>query len=269
MDIYNNTYVPDILHGIAENLLLPTMIIIILMILVCLFFVGQLIAEYFTERRAYKQNMAQIVNDIDAASYDTITDIIAESKLLRYQKQALMVVSKNMGLSEEALFSLAQIQINATEAYYNRRLAWTDTISKIAPMLGLMGTLIPLGPGIVGLGQNDASILSQALLLAFDATVCGLACAILSLVVSRIRGSWYAQYTNTVESLMGCVIDRADEARKAGVQLPANYTGDPIAEYSARAVNGKTEKGKAGAQPEPASGAEPSPHADADAEGRV
>ena len=245
MEIYNNTYVPDILHGIAENLLLPTMVIIILMILVCLFFVGQVIVEYFTERRAYKQNMAAIVNDIDAATYEDITDIIASSKLLRYQKNALMVVSKNMGLSEEALFSLAQIQINAVEAYYNRRLAWTDTISKIAPMLGLMGTLIPLGPGIVGLGQKDPSILSQALLLAFDATVCGLACAILALVVSRIRGSWYAQYTNTVESLMGCIIDRAAEARKAGVELPANYTGDPVKEYEQQTADAKGKSRKA------------------------
>ena len=244
MEIYNNTYVPDILHGIAENLLLPTMVIIILMILVCLFFVGQVIVEYFTERRAYKQNMAAIVNDIDAATYEDITDIIASSKLLRYQKQTLMVVSKNMGLSEEALFSLAQIQVNTVEAYYNRRLSWTDTISKIAPMLGLMGTLIPLGPGIVGLGQNDASILSQALLLAFDATVCGLACAILALVVSRIRGTWYAQYTNTVESLMGCVIDRAAEARKAGVELPANYTGDPVKEYEKLSQEGAKDKGR-------------------------
>lgn len=254
MDIYNNTYVPDILHGIAENLLLPTMIIIIGLIVVCLFFVGQVIVEALTERRAYKQNMAQIVNDLDAASYDDIVQVIADSKLLRYQKQALLIVARNMGLSEEALFSLAQIQINATEAFYNRRLSWTDTISKIAPMLGLMGTLIPLGPGIVGLGQNDASILSEALLLAFDATVCGLACAILSLIVSRIRGSWYAQYTNTVESLMGVIIDRADEARKAGIQLPQNYTGNPVKELDElrRGAQGKGKGGRKKAQDESA-----------------
>ena len=229
MQIYEETYVPDILHGIAENLLLPTMIIIILLILVCLFFIGQVLVEYFTERRHYKQNMAKIVNDIDEASYETIESVIIDSQLLRYQKKGLLVVAKNMGLGEEALFSLAQLQINAIESYYNKRLAWTDVISKVAPMLGLMGTLIPLGPGITALGQNNASVLSSALLLAFDATVCGLACAIVTLIISRIRGAWYAQYTNTVESLMSCIIDRAAEARKLGIQLPANYLDDPIA----------------------------------------
>ena len=233
MNVYENSYLPDVLHGIAENLLIPTMVVIIALILVSLFLIGQCIAERFTERRHYKLNMAEIINQLDAAGYENITDVIVDSKLLRFQKAALLVVSRNMGLGEEALFSLAQLQIGSTEAHYNRRLAWTDVISKIAPMLGLMGTLIPLGPGIVALGQNDVTALSNALLLAFDATVCGLACAITSLIISRIRGAWYAQYINTLESLMSCVIDRAEKARNEGIVLPCEYVGDPIEEFKA------------------------------------
>lgn len=233
MNVYENSYLPDVLHGIAENLLIPTMVVIIALIIVSLFLIGQCIAEAFTERRHYKLNMAEIINQLDAASYENINEVITESKLLRFQKAALLVVSRNMGLGEEALFSLAQLQIGSTEAHYNRRLGWTDVISKIAPMLGLMGTLIPLGPGIVALGQNDVTSLSNALLLAFDATVCGLACAITSLIISRIRGAWYAQYVNTLESLMSCIIDRAEQARKDGIELPCEYVGDPIEEFKA------------------------------------
>nr|HML26703.1 MotA/TolQ/ExbB proton channel family protein [Methanomethylovorans sp.] len=36
-----------------------------------------------------------------------------------------------------------------------KRLEQTRIITNIAPMLGLMGTLIPLGPALVALSQGD------------------------------------------------------------------------------------------------------------------
>lgn len=228
MDVFQDTYLPDILHDIATGLLTPTMVVIILLILVSIFFIGQLIVEFFTERRHFKQNMPEIVNAINNVGHDKVTEVIAKSKLLIYQKAALVTVSKNMGLPEEPLFALAQSEVNDAEKVYKKRLAWTDVISKVAPMLGLMGTLIPLGPGIVALGQGDTLALSQSLLLAFDATVCGLVCAVLALIISKIRAGWYADYINSLESVMSCVIDKASEARSAGLTLPTNYVDSPL-----------------------------------------
>ncbi|MGI6590166.1 MAG: MotA/TolQ/ExbB proton channel family protein [Eggerthellaceae bacterium] len=233
MNIYNDTYLPDILHGIAQGLLIPTMVLIVLLLLVSVFFIGSILVEYFTERRHFKQNRAAIVNDVNNATYENVTSAILDSNLLRYQKSALITVSKNMGLDEEMLFSLAQMEVNNVAKRFNRRVAWTDTISKIGPLAGLMGTLIPLGPGMVALGQGDVTSLSNSLLLAFDATICGLVCAIVALVISKVRSGWYAEYLNTLESIMGCVVDKADEARKAGIKLPTNYVGDPLEEFVA------------------------------------
>ncbi len=244
MNIYQETYLPDILHDIAQGLLAPTMVFIILLILVSLFFFGQLIVEYFSERRHFKQNMSSIVNAINNADYGDVTSVVLDSALLRFQKAALVTASRNMGLPEEPLFALAQIEVNAVEKHYKRRLAWTDTISKIAPLLGLMGTLIPLGPGIVALGQGDTVELSNSLLLAFDATVCGLICAIFALVVSKIRSGWYTEYVDTLESIMSCVIDKAAQAREEGVLLPANYEGDPLQEFLAADEEAQSPKKK-------------------------
>jgi len=230
-DIYQNTYLFDILHAIAQSLLVPTIIIIMLLILASLAFIGQIIVEFFTERRHFKQNMPEIINAINDSDYASVTTVIIRSHLLKYQKSALAIVSKNMGLPEDPLFALAQSSINGTEKRYQRRLAWTDTISKIAPMLGLMGTLIPLGPGIVALGANDITVLSQSLGIAFDATVSGLACAVAALIISRIRSGWYGEYINTLESLMSCVLDKATQARASGVRLKANFTGDPLKDF--------------------------------------
>lgn len=242
MDLYNDTYLPDILHSVAQGLLVPAMAAILVMLALTLFFFGQVIFEYFCERRHFRQNMPEIINQISDAAYDGLTSVVSSSHLLAYQKAALIRICRNMGLGEEPLFALAQTEIGALERRFKQRLAWTDTIAKIAPLLGLMGTLIPLGPGIVALGQNDITLLSQSLLLAFDATVCGLICAIITLVLSRIRSGWYSQYVDSLESLVSCVIDRAAQARAAGVQLETGYIGDPLKEAKERARAAKAEK---------------------------
>ena len=226
-----NKYLDSILHNISQGMLVPTIIALILLIVGSIFLIAQIIVEFFTERRHYKQNMPSIINTINDAKYDQITSIVCDSALLRFQKCALMVVSRNMGLPEEPLFALAQVQIEQAEKRYKNRIAWTDTISKIAPLLGLMGTLIPLGPGIVALGNKDVSQLSNALLVAFDATVCGLICAIVSLIISKIRSGWYTSYINVLESLMSVILDKAAHARAEGVQLPKGYKGDPYQEF--------------------------------------
>ena len=49
-NLYESTYLPDILHDIAQGLLVPTMVVVVALIVVSLFFIGQIIVEAFTER---------------------------------------------------------------------------------------------------------------------------------------------------------------------------------------------------------------------------
>ena len=72
-----------------------------------------------------------------------------------------------------------------------RRLERTDILTRVSPMLGLMGTLIPLGPGLAGLGQGDLAILTNAVTVAFDTTVIGLLAGIIGFVLGRLRRRWY------------------------------------------------------------------------------
>lgn len=85
---------------------------------------------------------------------------------------------------------------------------FTDLASKLGPMLGLLGTLIPLGPGIIALGQGDTYTLSVSLMTAFDTTVAGLCIAAVCMIVSTIRRRWYAAYMADLETLTSCVCER-------------------------------------------------------------
>jgi biopolymer transport protein ExbB/TolQ len=71
-------------------------------------------------------------------------------------------------------------------------------------MFGLMGTLIPLGPGLAALGRGDVASLANAVTVAFDTTVLGLAVGIVGFCLARARRSHYDR-----------VFDRLDQFEQA------------------------------------------------------
>lgn len=82
-----------------------------------------------------------------------------------------------------------------------RRLERADLLARIPPMLGLMATIIPLGPGLAALGRGDPAQLASAVTVAFDATVLGLVAGIGGLVIGKLRRRWYEETLEAMESL--------------------------------------------------------------------
>ena len=240
-------YLQEIMRNVAASLMIPVMIVLVCLILFAVYSVGAIIAEFFIERRHFKANMPRDIKAIKDAEYVDLPATIEGTGLLRRQKEALQVVVANMGLPEDDLFALAKAEVSATDARYRRKVARNDLVTKIAPMMGLMCTLIPLGPGIVAMGQGEVNLLSNSLLVAFDGTVAGLIGGVVSMVVASIRKRWYANYLVAMESLTTCILEKAAQARRDGVELP--YEGDIRAKAEAmRADAGKPVKSKRASQ---------------------
>lgn len=85
------------------------------------------------------------------------------------------------------------------QAVARRRLERADLLARIPPMLGLMATIIPLGPGLAALGQGDPSRLASAVTVAFDATVLGLVAGIVGLLIGKLRRRWYEELLEALE----------------------------------------------------------------------
>lgn len=83
------------------------------------------------------------------------------------------------------------LRLDRTEAELARRMDRAKTWVRLGPMLGLCGTLIPLGPALVALAQNDLASLSEGLILAFGTTVMGLIAGGLAWVVMNTQQRWY------------------------------------------------------------------------------
>lgn len=220
MDLLNDLYLTDILHMVAEYLLVPTVILLLILIIYALYSVGSLIVEAVVERRYYRAQIPELTALLERASMDRLSQVVDESGLLRRQKDDLDELIAYLYLPEEGRVEVAKRLLANEDLRHKKVLDRTDIAAKTAPMLGLMGTLIPLGPGIIALGTGDVETLSQALLVAFDTTVAGLATAVLCFIVSRIRRRWYADYLVSMEACYNVLLERGAMAHEEGYVFP-------------------------------------------------
>ncbi|GAW92498.1 MotA/TolQ/ExbB proton channel family protein [Calderihabitans maritimus] len=193
-------YLGKILHIIAQSLLLPCILGLIILLIQALFHLGGLVAEFQQRRRERIKPITEFIatlpqnpnwqelietGAVPAAFKPVMTAFLAES----YRGEIVRRVLAEKLLSQEEL-AAAKV------------LAKTDMIARLGPVLGLMGTLIPLGPGLAALGRGDIQALAQAVIVAFDTTVVGLAAGGIASLISKARRRWYEEYLNGLEALL-------------------------------------------------------------------
>ena len=196
------------MRAIASAMQTPVVILLLILVAAAVFMIGWIISEYFTERRHLRSRLPRMVDALnEAENNEDIDACISSGELLVRQKKALYELTSHPEITPLMRESLAVRLIQEEQSFYERRLKITDIIAKIGPMLGLLGTLIPLGPGIIALGQGDTITLSSSLLTAFDTTIMGLLAAAVAIVISTIRSRWYANYMSVLETLMECILE--------------------------------------------------------------
>jgi len=68
-------------------------------------------------------------------------------------------------------------------------------------MMGLMGTLIPMGPALAGLASGDIESMARNMQVAFATTVTGLVAAAIGYVTQQVKQRWYLQDITNLEYL--------------------------------------------------------------------
>ena len=200
--------ISDILRAVARTMETPVVVVLILLMAAAVFMLGWLIAEALGERRKLTAALPALIEKLRESPGDReMAAAIESAGLLRRQKAALLELLAHSEFTPVMLEALAAQLLETEEARWNRTVLWTDLIARLGPMFGLLGTLIPLGPGIIALGQGDTFTLSQSLLTAFDTTVAGLLAAALASVISAVRKRWYRRYATDLETLAECILE--------------------------------------------------------------
>ncbi len=71
-----------------------------------------------------------------------------------------------------------------------------------------------MGPGLAVLGAGDINGLAQAIIIAFDTTVVGLAAGGIAYVISKVRKRWYEDNLTTLETITESVLEVLNNASK-------------------------------------------------------
>lgn len=218
--------VKDMLRAVSAGLQIPTIIILLCLVALTVVLLGSLVVEYFTERKQLSGSIPELIDSLQGKNGRELAAVIKNSGLLQRQKAAVLELVQRENLPLDTRIALAKKLLLDEEKHYVGRVRISDLISKIAPMFGLMGTLIPLAPGLIALGQGDTKTLSDSLLIAFDTTVAGLISAAVSLFISSVRKSWYAGYSSSLEAVMDAVLD-CEEAGDAPqkIKVKVSKTG--------------------------------------------
>lgn len=201
--------VSGILRTFSTMLNVPVIAALVVLIFITLLLLGALIGEYFVEHKYLKVELPRFLDQINACSTDVnqIRACVKESGLLKQQKNALLELTRHPEMTASMREALSDRLLDEAQEEYDRRVRLSDYIAKIGPILGLLGTLIPLGPGIIALGQGDTATLSSSLLTAFDTTIAGLFAAGIAMLISGTRKTWYSKYMSILETAVDCMLE--------------------------------------------------------------
>jgi biopolymer transport protein ExbB/TolQ len=91
------------------------------------------------------------------------------------------------------------LAIAELEAVASQRLEVSRIATRVAPMLGLVATMIPMGPALKALGDGQLADVSHSLMVAFSAVILALIAAALTFWAHSVRRRWYATDLLAVE----------------------------------------------------------------------
>ena len=200
--------VNSILRAIVANLQTPVVIILLILMIATVVVAGTFVFEFFVEHRRLQADVPKLIETMNTTKVCDMSDLVNRNELLPRQKKVLKQLIQEQKMDSESREIYAAQLLFEEEEHYQNYLRWPQMISKLSPMFGLLGTLVPLGPGLMALGEGNTALLSQSLLIAFDTTSAGVLIAAVALVIAQIRRQWYRNYAQVLESLMEGILDK-------------------------------------------------------------
>ena len=186
--------ISDILYWISTGLLVPVIVALILLFLRSLLLIGSFFGQYLAIRKSAAQ-IRKALTGITSENIDSITaNLPKKSDMLVVSFVKKMIENKDNYAEVKRL--LAEFEIAA-----DKDIATCKMLSKLGPMLGLMGTLIPMGPALAGLASGDIESMARNMQVAFATTVTGLVAAAIGYVTQQVKQRWYLQDMSNLEYL--------------------------------------------------------------------
>jgi biopolymer transport protein ExbB/TolQ len=209
----------DALAQIATVLRVPVLIAAIVVLLAGAFEVGRYGSELWRRwRRGREMELSQLVRR--AAADPANVAYYAYHAPSAFAEAALTAIVAAVTIGRPADMEQALV---AYELAVQRRLDRTRILVRAGPAIGLMGTLIPLAPGLAALGDGDVSALAGDLRDALAATVIGLLVGTVAFALTLVRTRIYTEDLAALERAAEAL--RHDVFSPLATPVPAGRVG--------------------------------------------
>jgi len=182
--------ISNILFFISNGLLVPVVIALLVLFGVALYTAINFYGDYQQRKNLLKQTEFLNSNDREVI-FLGLQELEEKDSLYLKDLKLLWENRENEAFCERLIANY--------EVESHKRLSRPRMLLKLGPMLGLMGTFIPMGPALVGLANGDISSMAYNMQVAFSTTVVGLIIAVVGIVALQVKQRWFSLEMNNLD----------------------------------------------------------------------
>lgn len=199
------TYISDILYWISTGLLVPVVLVLIFLFIRALILLGGFFGQY----QAMRRNEALLRRPLEKLNAANLNEF--EKMLPEQTTDSTVLYIRRLF---EARHSPAQIEhiLSEVEIASDKDLSLSVTLAKMGPTVGLMGTLIPMGPALVGLAAGDIASMAYNMQVAFATTVVGLFASAIGFLTRQSKQRWHMRRLSDLELIASLINEKEDQS---------------------------------------------------------
>ena len=184
-------YFDQVIFWLSSCLLVPVMVAVAYFLVRAVLQVGQCYGLY-VQRMRFGKVVKPLLAQLDAGSLQVLQEALAG-------QQGPCCVALEALLTRRDSVAYRNKILTEFEIDIEKELDRSRTLSKMGPILGLMGTLIPMGPALAGLAAGDVAQMSHHMQVAFNTTVVGLVIGCVGFLILQVKQRWYTEELNQLE----------------------------------------------------------------------
>lgn len=184
--------ISNILYWISTGLLVPVIVLLIFFFIRAIILIGAFFGQYMREKRTTER----LYGEITALTPETLKEFRTK---LPEKSDALIDVYARKIIDCGSNKAMADLLLSEYEIAADKNIATSKVLTKMGPILGLMGTLIPMGPALVGLATGDIASMAYNMQVAFATTVVGLVVSAIGFLTQQAKERWAVKNLTVLE----------------------------------------------------------------------
>lgn len=194
--------ISKVLFWVSNSLLIPVIILLLVLFVRALILLGSFYNQYMAKRRNDRE-INHRIKSLTSENVGELTSALPEKDNSLFVRYLRDILTKE-GLTDD----YADYMISKFENDAMKDTATSKLLTKIGPVLGLMGTLIAMSPALVGLSSGDISGMAYNMQVVFATTVVGLVISAVGIVTLQFKNRWYAKDVNNLDYVSRLLVEK-------------------------------------------------------------